>query len=173
MRGAASTHPIQATSHPDDLARQFGDAHSQARRRLSRDRLHQGHGLTTDQHRESADLPRVATARTNQPGYCRDNGAGVSVSYGTLMGFVRERWGRDAMARNGSIVKALFKRWPEPEVEAMVRGAALLGWQDLRAIYAAEGVGRRWAMAAYWNQENRKKTVVPESVKAIFRSMGQ
>lgn len=77
------------------------------------------------------------------------------------------------MPRNGSIVKALFKRWPERDVEAMVRGAALLGWQDLRAIYAAEGVGRRWAMAAYWSRENKRDVVVPDSVKAIFRSMGQ
>lgn len=95
----------------------------------------------------------------------------MSMSYGTLMQFVREHWGREQMARNGSILKALFRRWPEREVEAMVKGAALLKWEDLRAIYASEGVGRRWAMAAYWQSQKQVPDRL-ESLGAVFKAKG-
>ncbi len=93
------------------------------------------------------------------------------MSYGALMQFVREKWGRENLGRNGSILKALWKKWPEREVEAMVRGAALLGWKDLRTVNSAEGLGRRMAMAKYWETENRKPAKLPERVKSILWNM--
>ena len=88
------------------------------------------------------------------------------------MQFVRETWGRENLPRNGSIVKALWKRWPERDVEAMVRGAAALGWQDLRTVNSADGLGRRMAMARYWQEQQKHPTKLPERVRAILRSLG-
>lgn len=88
------------------------------------------------------------------------------------MQFVRETWGPENAQRNGSILKALVKRWPERDVEAMIRGAALLGWQDLRAVNSAEGLGRRMAQAAYWQQANRAPSgKLPKQVGQILRGM--
>lgn len=84
---------------------------------------------------------------------CGDKGAGAPVTFGALMAFVRVSFPSDP-ARNGSVVKQLLKKWGPRDVEAMVKGAALLGWKDLRAINAADGVGRRWSQAAYWSHEN-------------------
>lgn len=75
------------------------------------------------------------------------------MTFGQLMAFVRVSFPSDP-ARNGSIVKALLRKWGERDVEAMVKGAALLGWRDLRAINSADGVGRRWSQAAFWSHEN-------------------
>ena len=95
------------------------------------------------------------------------------MTYGELLGFVRERWGRPALPRNGSIVKQLWKRYGPSEVEVMVKGAALLGWKDLRGLWSKEGIGRRWAQTAYWNREKRapaKQTL--ESVAATLKARG-
>lgn len=75
------------------------------------------------------------------------------MTFGQLMAFVRVSFPSD-VARNGSIVKALIRKYGADEVEVMVQGAAQLGWTDLRALNAAEGVGRRWATAAYWQRVN-------------------
>ena len=77
------------------------------------------------------------------------------------------------MPRNGSIVKQLWKRYGPSEVEVMVKGAALLGWKDLRGLWSKEGIGRRWAQTAYWNREKRapaKQTL--ESVAATLKARG-
>ncbi len=91
--------------------------------------------------------------------------------YGALMQFVRERWGREALKLNGSIVKALWKKWGERETEAMVKGAAALGWQDLRAVNSRDGLGRRMAMARYWKDQQQHSAKLPERVKVILWKM--
>lgn len=73
------------------------------------------------------------------------------------------------MARNGSIVKALTKCFGEEEVDVMVRGAALLGWTDLRGLNSVEGLGRRWAIEAFWRGQNQRKAQLPESLGSILR----
>jgi len=87
------------------------------------------------------------------------------------MQFVREQWGREALMLNGSIVKALWKKWPEREVEAMVKGAAALGWQDLRTINSKDGLGRRMAIARYWQSEHHQKPQL-ESLAAVLKRKG-
>ena len=70
-----------------------------------------------------------------------------------------------------SIVKQLVKRWGMRETEAMIRGAHLLGWTDLRAVNATDGVGRRWALTAYWQEQNRHGGKIPERVRKILRDV--
>lgn len=95
-------------------------------------------------------------------------------NFGLLMAFVRTTWGAEHAPRNGSIVKQLWRKWGERDVEAMVRGAALLGWADLRAINAKEGLGRRMAIARYWQEENApRKAKLPDAVKSILRAMSE
>lgn len=74
--------------------------------------------------------------------------------------------------KNGSILKAMLRRWPESEVEAMVKGAHLLGWTSLLALNAAEGVGRRMAIAKYWDSQKRRPAQTLESLGAIFKAKG-
>jgi hypothetical protein len=94
------------------------------------------------------------------------------MNFGQLMAFVRERFASDPR-RNGSILKQLWKRYGPQEVEVMVKGAALLGWKDLRGLWSKEGIGRRWAQTAYWNREKKapaKQTL--ESVAATLKARG-
>lgn len=96
----------------------------------------------------------------------------MTMTFGQLMLYVRTHFPSDP-ARNGSVLKQLLQKWSERDVEAMVKGAALLGWTDLRAINSADGVGRRWAQAAYWqhaNQERPRERL--ESLGDAMRSRG-
>ena len=87
------------------------------------------------------------------------------------MQFVRVRFGSD-VHRNGSIVKQLVKKHGARQVNAMVQGAALLGWQDLRSLNSVEGIGRQWAQAAYWQHQNHGDWHPPEALRAIFKRLG-
>lgn len=94
------------------------------------------------------------------------------MSFGLLMAFVRETWGQENAPRNGSILKQLARKFPEADVEAMVRGAKILGFSDLRIINGEAGEGRRNCMAAYYRQQasDRKPfRKMPDTVKAILR----
>lgn len=95
------------------------------------------------------------------------------MTFGQLMAFVRTSFPSDA-ARNGSICKALIRKYGADEVEVMVQGAAQLGWKDLRALNAAEGVGRRWATAAYWQRVNTAERPRErlEGIAQVMRSRG-
>jgi hypothetical protein len=86
------------------------------------------------------------------------------------MAFVRERFPSDPK-RNGSILRQLWKRYGPSEVEVMVKGAAQLGWKDLRGLYSKEGIGRRWASSAYWNTQKRAPGRLPESVRTVLKGM--
>lgn len=87
------------------------------------------------------------------------------------MAFVRTTWGAENAPRNGSILKALWQRYGPSEVEVMVRGAAQLGWKDLRGLYSKEGIGRRWAQTAYWNATKKAPTQL-DAVGAILQAKG-
>jgi len=80
------------------------------------------------------------------------------VTFGQLVAFTRQSFPERPdwpLARNASIIRQLWKRYGPSEVEVMVKGAALLGWKDLRGLYSKEGIGRRWAQTAYWNRTKR------------------
>lgn len=95
------------------------------------------------------------------------------MSYGKLLMFVRETWGRESMPRNGSIVKALWRRFPEIEVEAMVRGAKILGFSDLRIINGEAGEGRRNCISAYYrNLQAKPARQQLESLAATLKARG-
>lgn len=88
-------------------------------------------------------------------------------------GRVDETW---SLARDASIVKNLWRRFDGREIEAMIRGAHLLGWRTLRGLNSNDGLGRRWAQAAWWqhvNQRPRTRLMVPQPLKEIFREMGR
>lgn len=85
------------------------------------------------------------------------------MTFGQLMQYVRENFKSD-VNRNGSMLRNLYRRFREDEVEAMVKGAKLLGWRDLRAIHAKDGLGRRWAMQRFWDGEKRAH---PTTLKAL------
>jgi len=87
------------------------------------------------------------------------------------MAFVRERFASDPK-RNGSILRQLWKRYGPSEVEVMVKGAALLGWKDLRGLYSKEGIGRRWAQTAYWNREKRAPAKTLNALGDILQARG-
>lgn len=86
---------------------------------------------------------------------------------GQLVGFALEHFPRAPRGETIGILKRLLARWPLGEVEAMVKGAARLGWESLRGINSAEGLGRRWARAAYWQTQN--EAPLAKSVQEIFR----
>lgn len=96
------------------------------------------------------------------------------MTYPELLGLVRETWGREALPQNGSIVKALVRKYGLDDVEVMVRGAKQLGWTGLLGLNAAEGIGRRWAQAAWWAQENQNPHARQqvESLGALFKARG-
>ena len=82
------------------------------------------------------------------------------------MAYVRVQFpGNDK--RNGSILKYLLMKWGAREVEQMLRGAARLGFEDLRPLYSRSGDGRRTALAAYFGEQKRAKA--PESLRSIFK----
>jgi hypothetical protein len=87
------------------------------------------------------------------------------------MRLVRETWGRENLPRNGSITKRLVKKFGVQEAEYMIRGAALLGWKDLRGLYSKEGIGRRWALTAWWHRQKRAPADL-ERLGAAFKRLG-
>ena len=99
---------------------------------------------------------------------------GSTVSWKHLCGLaVNLCGGQEQFRKQANILRRLVKMYGLHDVEVMVRGAALLGWKDLRGLYSKEGIGRRWAQTAYWNREKRapaKQTL--ESVAATLKARG-
>lgn len=78
-----------------------------------------------------------------------------------------------AFKREAAILKRLVKKFGAQEVEHMLRGAKYLGWNTLRSLGSAEGLGRRWAVEAYWQREKRRDWKPPEALREIFAKWGQ
>lgn len=93
---------------------------------------------------------------------------GAAPSFGNLMAFIRVNFQGD-LRRNGSVLKALIRKWGLRETEAMIRGAFLLGWKNLVILNAKEGVGRRWATAAYWQYMNHRERSTPSLASLLHR----
>lgn len=87
------------------------------------------------------------------------------------MAFVRTTWGAENAPRNGSIVRALLRKYSELEVEAMVRGAALLGFGDLRIINGEAGEGRRNCMSAYYRQQAANRKTSRQTLESVAQTL--
>lgn len=95
-------------------------------------------------------------------------------AFRTLMAFARTQFPEADPVQSGSILKALLRRWRPDDVEAMIRGAAQLGWRNLLGLNSREGLGRRWAQVAFWDRQKRPPAgQTPEPLKRILRSMGE
>ena len=79
---------------------------------------------------------------------------------------------QDAFRKEANVLKRLVKQFGSSEAERMLAGARLLGWTSLRSLGSKDGLGRRWALAKFWEQENHTPTKLPERVRAILRSLG-
>jgi hypothetical protein len=90
---------------------------------------------------------------------------------GALMGFARQHFPHAPIGETSSIVAQLLRKWPLREVEAMVKGAALLGWTHLRSVNSKAGLGRRWAMIRYWDEQKKPKHVL-ESLGQVLQAKG-
>ena len=96
------------------------------------------------------------------------------MTWGAIAVLVKQRFpdSEISLERNLSIARALVRKWGQDEAGRLIEGAAIRGWQDLRALQAADGVGLRWARETYWRKQNtRAKWKAPESLKQIFKDM--
>lgn len=75
---------------------------------------------------------------------------------------------QDAFRKEARILQRLVKQFGPDEVEHMLAGARLLGWSSLRSLGSKDGLGRRWALAKFWETENHKPAKTPERLKAIL-----
>ena len=78
---------------------------------------------------------------------------------------------QDAFRKEANILKRLVKQFGASEAERMLAGARLLGWRSLRSLGSKDGLGRRWALARYWQSENRKPDRLA-SVAQVLKAKG-
>lgn len=90
--------------------------------------------------------------------------------YGIALGYVGSE---EALKGERHILKRLFVKFGPEDVERMIRGAQLLGWRSLVSLGSKEGVGRRWALEAYWRTQNQRGVRMPEIIKQVMREAGQ
>lgn len=95
------------------------------------------------------------------------------VSWRRLCGLAVELVGGQAQFRvEANILKRLMRYGPE-EVEHMIQGAKLMRWSSLRSLGSQDGLGRRMALAKYWESENRKPARQSlESLGSAFKRLG-
>jgi len=97
---------------------------------------------------------------------------GRTVSWKHLCGLaVKLCGGQEQFRKQANILRRLVKMYGPHDVEVMVKGAAQLGWKDLRGLYSKEGIGRRWAASAFWNSQKRAPGRLPESVRTVLKGM--
>ena len=75
---------------------------------------------------------------------------------------------QETFRKESAILKRLVKQFGPDDVERMLVGAQLLHWNTLRSLGSKDGLGRRWALAKYWESENHKPAKTPERLKAIL-----
>ena len=76
-----------------------------------------------------------------------------------------------AFRKEARILQRLVKQYGAEEVEHMLAGAQLLKWTSLRSLGSADGLGRRWALATFWQSENHQKPQL-ESLAAVLKRKG-
>jgi len=70
-----------------------------------------------------------------------------------------------------NVLKRLVKQYGSVDVEHMLIGARSLGWDSLRALGSAEGLGRRMALSRYWQEIKRSPSNL-QSVGNILKERG-
>lgn len=72
------------------------------------------------------------------------------------------------------ILKRLVLGYGAHDVECMIRGAQQLGWNTLRSLGSKDGLGRRWALEAYWQAQNQNRSAGKqlESVAQTLKARG-
>ena len=76
-----------------------------------------------------------------------------------------------AFRKESNILKRLVKQFGPEETERFLRGALLLRWSSLTSLGSADGLGRRWALATFWQSENHQKPQL-ESLAAVLKRKG-
>lgn len=77
----------------------------------------------------------------------------------------------EVLKRELHIMARLYHKFGANEVERMLLGAQLLGWDSLKSLGSAEGLGRRWALTAFWQSENKQPDRLA-SVAAVLKAKG-
>lgn len=77
---------------------------------------------------------------------------------------------QEVFRRESAILKRLVQQYGAEDVERMLRGAKKMGWNSLRSLGSAEGLGRRMAIQAFWKEGKREAPA--ESARDIFRRWG-
>lgn len=76
-----------------------------------------------------------------------------------------------AFRTEANILKRLVKQFGCDDVERMLAGAQLLHWTSLKSLGSQDGLGRRWALTAFWQSENRQPDRLA-SVAAVLKAKG-
>lgn len=77
--------------------------------------------------------------------------------------------GQAVFRSEAAILKRLVTRFGPDETERMLDGAKGLGWRSLKGLGSKDGLGRRWAVEAYWRAQNAERKVkMPTRMKAIL-----
>jgi hypothetical protein len=84
---------------------------------------------------------------------------------------VRLLGSQETFRKESNILKRLVKQYGHVEVERMLEGAYHLGWDSLRALGSAEGLGRRMALARYWQATKRSGPSL-ESIGKLLKDAG-
>jgi hypothetical protein len=80
---------------------------------------------------------------------------------------------QEAFKKEANILKRLVGRFGPLEVERMIQGAKMLGFKSLVGLNSADGLGRRLALAKFWESENKRPTRGSlESLAATLKSRG-
>lgn len=77
----------------------------------------------------------------------------------------------DVLKTECAILARLYHRFGAPDVERMLAGAQLLHWTSLKSLGSQDGLGRRWALSAFWQSENRQPDRLA-SVAAVLKAKG-
>lgn len=81
--------------------------------------------------------------------------------------------GQDQFRKESNILKRIVKQFGAGDVERMMAGAKLMRWSSLTSLGSADGLGRRMALQAWWQSQNRHPAKLPESIKSILREMSR
>jgi hypothetical protein len=82
--------------------------------------------------------------------------------------------GQPQFRTEARILARLVAKFGAAEVEHMIAGAKLLHWNSLKGLASADGLGRRWSLATYWQHHNQAKGAGKqlESVASLLKARG-
>lgn len=79
--------------------------------------------------------------------------------------------GQDAFRPEARILQRLVRAYGADRTEYMILGAQRIGWRSLRSLGSRDGLGRRLAEAAYWQNQNSRRTKQPQHIANIFAEL--